>query len=138
MATLVDLSNFLQTLPDALEVRQNELQAAADGQVARIKERTAQGISYDLQVFPPYAPSTKKVAPVNLSQTGQMMDSITVYADDNEAHIFFGDPRSEQIAQWQQNGTAKLPARPFMGVGLSDHDEIYGDIRQALFKRINP
>lgn len=138
MPTLLDLSQWLSTLPDALQVQERELQAAADGQVSRIKSRTDQGISFDLQVFAPYAQATKKDPPVNLRQSGQMMDSITVYASDNEAYIFFGDPRSEQLAQWQQNGTAKIPARPFMGVGLQDQNEIYGDIRQALFKRINP
>lgn len=137
MATLVDLSNWLSTLPDALQVQERELQAAADGQVQRIKNRTAQGIGFDLQVFAPYAPATKKAPPVNLNETGRMLDSITTYADTNEAHIFFSDLTDEQKAIWQQQGTSKIPARPFFGVGLADHEEIVGDIREAMFKRIN-
>jgi hypothetical protein len=137
MATLVDLSNWLQTLPDELEVRQEELQAAADGQVKRIEQRTAQGVGYDLQIFAPYAPATKKDAPVNLHNSGDMLDSITVHANRDEAHIFFADPKQEQKAIWQQDGTSRIPARPFFGVGLQDRDEIMGDIRQSLFRRVN-
>lgn len=137
MSTLVDLSNFLQSLPKALEVRQAELQAAADGQRARIQQRTAQGIGYNLQIFPPYAEATKKADPVNLRQTGDMLNSITTYADDDAGHVFFGDPKQEQIATFHNEGTKHLPARPFFGVSNQDRQTIIEDIRAALFRRIN-
>src|SRR5436305_1283068 len=109
MASLVELSDWLSRLPDRLEPQQHELQSAAENQTGRIKERTAQGVSVDLQLFPLYSPSTKKPLPVNLRQTGAMLDSITVYADESFAQIFFGDPEQAKIAQFHNSGTKWLP-----------------------------
>jgi phage gpG-like protein len=137
MATLADFSSWLEKLPTWIDIQQSELQAAADGQVARIKERTSQGVAVDLGLFPLYASSTKKLDPPNLSDTGAMLGSITTYADENEAHVFFGDVEQERIAEFHNYGTSKMPQRYFFGVSLQDRDEIMGDFRQSIFRRVN-
>lgn len=135
MATLVDLSDWLNNLK--IDPQQDDLQRAAENQVARIKERTAQAVAVDLQIFAPYSPATDKKPPVNLRETGEMLDSITVESNNTTAHIFFNDPVQAQKASFHNTGTKHLPQRFFFGVSLQDREEIVGDIRAAVFRRLN-
>jgi hypothetical protein len=137
MAQLVDLAAWLDTLPGQLEAQQAELQAAAQAQVDRIKTRTATGISVDLQIFPPYSPATRKNPPVNLRETGEMVDSIVAVSTNDEAHIRFENSDAETKARYHNEGTRSIPQRYFFGVSLQDREEIIADIRAALFRRIN-
>jgi hypothetical protein len=137
MATLIDLSTYLNDLSGKIEPHQSDLQLAVTNQVARIKTRTAQGIGVDLQIFAPYAASTKKAAPVNLKATGQMLDAIVTEATDSSARIFFDDSVQAEKASYHNEGTRHLPQRKFFGISLQDRESIVGDIRSALFRRVN-
>jgi phage gpG-like protein len=136
-STLVDLSNWLQQLPGELEPQASELQQAAENQRARILDRTSRGLGYDLQIFTGYNRHTGKTGVVNLRDTGAMLDSITVEANDDQARIFFDDPEQAKKAEFHNEGNRKIPQRPFFGASLSDREEIVSDVRQALFSRVN-
>lgn len=139
MVTLIDLEKFLSDLPNKLEPKQQDLQAAGQAQRDRIKERTAKGIGVEGQIFSQYK-QTKyqhKSPPVNLRETGNMLDAIDVESTDSESHIFFGNTEQRTIAEFHNSGTKNLPQRHFFGVSLADRDEIVGDIKVAVFKRIN-
>jgi phage gpG-like protein len=137
MGTLVDLEQWLGDLTSKVNIQADELQLAAENQVLRIKERTAEGVGVDGQVFAPYAPATKKTAPVNLRKTGEMMDSIIVEANENQARIGFSDGDAAEKASYHNQGTRYLPQRYFFGVGIQDREEILADIRGSVFRRIN-
>jgi len=136
MAQLVDLSQWLESLPDKLQPTQGELAMAATKQIERIKSRTSTGIGVDGQPFADYAPATKKSPPVDLFKSGQMLGSITQESTDTEAHIFFADPDGEQKARYHKSGTSKMPKRDFFGVSLADREEIVSDIREQIFNRV--
>ena len=137
MAQLTDLAAWLNELPGQIHAQHEELQQAAEAQVVRIKTRTASGISVDNQVFPPYSPATKKADPVNLRESGEMIDSITAVSTNDESHIFFRDEAAATKAGYHNSGTKKIPQRYFFGVSLQDREEIVSSIRGALFRRIN-
>ena len=133
--TLVDLADWLDTLPQALELQSSELKEAADRQVQRIKQRTAEGISVELAVFPNYAKRSHKTAPVTLRDTGAMLDGIRVHATTNEALIDF-EPAQQAKAKAHNDGTDRLPARHFFGVSLTDRTQIINDLKASVLKRI--
>jgi phage gpG-like protein len=137
MAQLVDLAQWLEALPGQLMPERNDLQEVAEAQRDRIKRRTAMGISVDLQVFPPYAPATKKDPPVNLSKTGAMLDGIAVASTEAEAHIWFADGAAAEKAGYHNRGTNRIPQRYFFGVSLADREAISAAMRKALFRRLN-
>ena len=136
MATLTDLSEWLAELPAKLQPDVDDMFYAGDQQRERIRNRTEQGVGVDGQVFAPYAPRTKKGPPVNLRETGNMLDSIVVDSDDSMAHLFMGNDDAEKKAIWNQFGTEHSPGRPFMGVSLQERDELLGDIRERIFSRL--
>jgi phage gpG-like protein len=137
MASLVDLSQWLSELSSRIQPQRTELQIAAENQASRIKSRTQLGVSVDLQVFTAYSKATNKPSPVNLKQTGDMLSSISVDANDDQARIYFDDPKQASIAGFHNSGTKKIPQRYFFGASLNDREEIVKDIRAALFRRIN-
>jgi len=137
MATLTDLSQWLEKLPVELQPNGSDLWRVAANQVQRIKDRTGQGIAVDGTSFSPYAKRTRKEPPVNLFETGAMLGSMTVEANDNEAHIFFADPLQAAKAGYSNDGTPKIPQRHFFGVSLQDRDAIESEIRELVFQRVN-
>ncbi|HXS93181.1 MAG TPA: hypothetical protein VN736_01180 [Candidatus Limnocylindrales bacterium] len=137
MSNLVDLAKWLNELPVQLEPQRSELYHAATGQQERILARTVSGISVDLQPFAPYSPATGKNPPVNLTESGDMLASMTVIADNDEAHVLFADEEQAQIARYHNEGTDRLPQRFFFGVSLQDREDIIADIRAGLFRRVN-
>jgi hypothetical protein len=137
MATLIDLSQWLNHTADHLQPEAAELEQAAEHQKQRILDRTAQGVGVDLQAFPGYQIKSKENPPVELRRTGAMLDSITVEANSDQARIFFADSKQAEIASYHNTGTRKMQERHFFGASLSDHEEIVSDVRSALFKRVN-
>ena len=137
MATLVDLSKWLEDLATKIEPLQSEMQELGEAQAVRIQDRTALGVSVDLQPFTNYAPATNKPSPVNLRKTGDMLEAVTVESDHTAAHIFFNDPEQAQIAKFHNDGTQHIPQRFFFGVSLDDKDKMVGDLRASIFRRIN-
>jgi phage gpG-like protein len=137
MATIFDLSNWLSDLSGRIQPQRTDLQIAAENQARRIKDRTANGVSVELQIFTPYSKATNKPSPVNLKQTGDMLAAITVESDDDTARIYFNDPKQATIAGFHNSGTKYIPQRHFFGVSLNDREEIVGDLRRELFRRIN-
>jgi hypothetical protein len=136
VGTLVDLSQWLDALPGQLEPTTDEMFALGDGQRERIKERTSQGIGVELDIFAPYAKSTKKEPPVNLTETGDMMSSIVVDSDDNSTRVYFGNDDAEEKAVWQNEGTKTIPQRFFFGVSENDRNELVKELRTSMTARL--
>lgn len=102
----------------------------ADIIVTGIKERTARGIDMDGKPFEPYSPSYSKLTGkslVNLKQTGKMLDSLTAVKRENK--LVFSCPgatnaQGKNYSEFIQEGTEKMPARPFMGMNPEDMRKI--------------
>ena len=132
MGTLADLSQYLRDLSGHLEPRRDDLQAALEHQVTRIKNRTAQGISVEGSPFPP-----AKTGGNALHKSGAMLDAITVESIDTEGRMFFADAEQEKKAAINNTGSKYVPQRHFFGVSDQDKEQIVADIKTSVMKRVN-
>lgn len=76
----------------------------------------------DGNAWAPLAPNTivQKGSSGILEDSGTLMGSIMVQASGNEAVV----GTNVEYASFNQEGTRKMPARPFMGIGGDDFDQI--------------
>jgi hypothetical protein len=131
-------------LGDALEIRVEELNAAAGALVVGMILRTQSGRGQDGRLFKPYAPSTeadrakrgRSTKPVTLSDTGALLASIQHRVEGERAVVYFGDARMGERAKWLQEGTQHMPARLWFGFSQRDLDAAGALIAARIARRI--
>lgn len=131
-------------LGDALEVRAEELNAAAGALVVGMILRTLGGRGQDGRFFAPYAPATaaareargRPAKPVTLSDTGALLASIQHRVEGAQAVVYFADARMGERAMWLHEGTQHMPARPWFGFSQRDLDAAGALIAERIARRI--
>jgi phage gpG-like protein len=80
----------------------------------------------------PLSPNTKKTRPGMLLESGEMQASIEhTVVSNSEAHV--GSNNDEAV--WQELGTAKIPARSFLGgAAIAKRDEVGHAIGEHIVK----
>ncbi len=69
-----------------------------------------------------------------LLRTGDLKDSITHNSDDKEAYVGTDNP----IAKYQEFGTSKIPARPFLGGAIMQEEHRIPEIVHAALAKLFP
>lgn len=95
--------------------------------VEMIVRRTRTGIDANGRPFKAYNPSyaaAKGKSVVNLTDTGDMLDSLMHEVEGERLRIFFGDGEQEAKASFHNFGTRHLPVRQFMDLQQSEIQEL--------------
>ena len=77
--------------------------------------------------------STKKS---NLTETGQMIDSITYKFSSGKASVTFTNPKAKQKANWAHDGSSNRAKREFMGLTDLEKKAISRWVKEYLVKEI--
>jgi len=96
------------------------IDAAGDFAINRIPRRTRSGLDVNDSPFAEYAPSYRKTGTVNLTVTGEMLDSLEVEVADNVVTVTC----DSDYAQYHEQGTDTMPQRKFMGLSDADITEM--------------
>lgn len=108
-------------------------------QLDRIRRRCAIGLSAEGAPFAAYSDdyAKKKGGPVNLTATGEMLDSLEVF-EANETSVTIGIRGEPAIrGEAHQEGTTTLPARPWLGATDDELGAIEADaLRFAILNQL--
>lgn len=78
--------------------------------------------------------STTTKTKSNLTFTGKMLDSIKAKTSGRKAIIFISNKNRAEVAEYHEEGTDKMPARPFMHLGRIEVKELRRDVRERIRK----
>jgi hypothetical protein len=109
-----------------------DLIPAAQRQIERIQARTASGVDYEGNPWPPYAPHSKEKGTVTL---GDLAESIEMETDPQGITLAIAGQKG-QIADYQNNGTSRLPRRHFFDVSAADMEAIQVDVVEQIMSRL--
>ena len=113
-----------------------QMMAAGNEQIERIKTRTRSGVDVDGQQFQPYTDKYAKrrqakglnTDPVDLTVSGQGLDSMrTEVRSETEFAIGYEDPSVSVYMEAQDSGNSRLPARHFFGTNDAELQQM-GDV----------
>ena len=132
-----EIADFLKSFGTKLEQSIDTKKAVADAAAlvaSLIKKRTLAGRDVNLKPFTPYISGSSGV---DLSSSGEMLDSIEVrLLNENEAVVGIFDPVQERKAIIHQLGLGNVPQRRFFGLSESD-EQTMRLIFEIFAKEIN-
>ena len=125
-----DLTPNIETLSQEIikftTVSESQLQRIAEAIKKGIEYNILQGLEYTGSAVKPLAPRTikKKKSSRPLFQTGVLSRSVVSKKETKDIYNIFVTGSRSTIAVWLQEGTKRMPSRPFFGISKNVDNEI--------------
>jgi len=125
-----DLTPNIETLSQEIikftTVSESQLQRIAEAIKKGIEYNILQGLEYTGSAVKPLAPRTikKKKSSRPLFQTGVLSRSVVSKKETKDIYNIFITGSRSSIGVWLQEGTKRMPSRPFFGISKNVDNEI--------------
>jgi phage gpG-like protein len=126
----VDLTPNIETVSQEIikftTVSESQLRRIAEAIKKGIEYNILQGLEYTGNPVKPLAPRTvkKKKSSRPLFQTGLLSRSVISKKEAKDTYNIFISGNRSTIAVWLQEGTKRMPSRPFFGISKNVDSEI--------------
>ena len=127
--------------PDLLKIISNltftksEMQEVGESARKLIVSRTKSGKDVRDITFAKYAEKTRKNGIPDLTDKGDMLNSLVVDAVENKAVISMKNSTENDKGRYHQDGTTKMPQREWFGLSKSDINKLISNTVMPIIKR---